>query len=766
MIILLEKAHLWYQTINNRIKKHSNGKIIIIVSNSIDSLTSLRIIVGLFKSDVIPYEIIAVQNFDEVDKEIINCQKMKDEIKGFVFINCIGEIDLTKYWFCQDKNIITLVADTKRPIHHQNIRNKTNIVIIDDGMNNIEYCPTEEEMEIVRHKVIDIGEGGENDKNEKNEKNEEGKEEKKENEEGNEAEGENVYEIEDDKNKNEKDKSENENEEKNKEDKEAGEDEEKSIKKGGKSKKKIIKKRTDIDDEDFNELKNESDSSVKEVDPIEEIADEVSVHGEKKSLNESEEKQENVDENKNENDEEENKFNEKINKIKEINEKVNEYYSGNYYGLPSTYIFYSIAHQLHKENTNYLWYLIISVTDEYLRYHISDKKYDRIYAICQSEVLRIEKKKSRDDDTLKIYKSTAKEGKSILIGSDYKLILYRHWNLYDSFIYSSYPLGILSTWKEPGKAEVQKIFAYMGIPLSEAKQKYRYMKNEYLDTFKDKIIDVSKKFFLNEIIFHSFIYQFDNNTEMSASDCVYLLSCLIEFPFEEFNDIEIEDDEFLDDNNSDLSNNEEEEKNNENINNNSEQPNNNDDINDEKKLLNKNNKKKDNLLKKFWMAYRFLSLKKLNMTNGLIDIAIKFQIALTNNATSIIDKNGVKNEQKFRYSIVSGNLSEDSRYFQYPGNLERLCIVISETYNQKKGKKFVNKPYLLAYIDADNKTYIINGNLGCNKKDDDEKNIFPLQFKFVAKKLKIPISYNYSTEEIITIKKDDLYSFINQIAQL
>ncbi len=41
-----------------------------------------------------------------------------------------------------------------------------------------------------------------------------------------------------------------------------------------------------------------------------------------------------------------------------------------------------------------------------------------------------------------------------------------------------------------------------------------------------------------------------------------------------------------------------------------------------------------------------------------------------------------------------------------------------------------------------------------------------MQFKFVAKKLKIPVSYNYSTEEIITIKKDDLYSFINQIAQL
>ena len=752
MLYLLEKAHIWYEIINNRIKKHPNTKIIIIVSMSIDSATALRILVGLFQSDVIPYEIIPVPNYDEVDKEILNCQKNKDEITGFVFINCIGEMDLTKYWFCQERNIISLIADTKRPIHHQNIRNSTNILVIDDGMNNIDYCPTEQEMEIVRQRVIEV-----NNNNEKDNKKDEAEEEGEAEEEKNEEEGENFYKIDD--NKSKEDKVE-ENYDENEEEKEGEENEEKSEKNDGNNKKKIIKKRTDIDDQEFNELKDESNESNKEVDPLDKIAEEVSVQGEKKSLNdENEEKEENE---KDEQDEQEKKINDKIHQIQEINYKVNEYYGGSYYGLPSTYIFYSIAHQLHKENTNYLWYLIISLTDEYLRYHISDKKYDSLYGICQSEVLRIEKKKSRDDDTLKIYKSTAKEGKSILIGSDYKLILYRHWNLYESFIYSSYPLGILSTWKEPGKGEVQKIFAYMGIPLSEAKQKYRYMKNEYLDTFKDKIIDVSKKFFLNDIIFHSFIYQFDNNTEMSASDCVYLLSCLIEYPFEEFNDIEIEDDEFLGDNNSDISDDEQGKNNGNDDDNNIEQNNNENNENN----INKKIKRKDNSLKKFWMAYRFLSLKKLNMTNGLIDIAIKFQIALTNNATSILDKNGVKNEQKFRYSIVSGNLSEESRYFLYPGNLERLCIVISETYKQLRGKKVENKPYLLAYIDADNKTYIIDGNLGCNKKDDEEKNTFPIQFKFVAKKLNIPVSYNYSTEEIITINKDDLYSFINQITQL
>ena len=681
---------------------------------NIDSITSLRILVGLLKSDVISYEIIPVQNYDEVEREILNCKKIEDEIQGFVFINCIGEIDLTKFWFCQEKNILTLVAESKRPMHHKNLRNDTNIVVIDDGNNNLEYCPTEKEMELIRQKVINVDD---------NEINKELNFEKKE------------------KTNEENEEEENDKEESDEKSKSAENDQnDNNI-----SKKKIIKKRNDINDEDFNELKQD-----KEKDALDEIADEVSAKPEKQSLNEEDEENS-----------QERKLNEKIREVEYINNKVNEYYGGSYYGLPSTYIFYSIAHQLHKENSFYLWYLIISLTDEYLRYHISDKKYDKLYAVCQNEVLRIEKKKSKDDDTLKIYKSTAKEGKTILIGSDYKLILYRHWNLYDSFIYSTYPLGVLSTWKEPGKGEVQKIFAYMGIPLSEARQKYRYMKNEYLDTFRDKIIDVSKKFFLNEIIFHSFIYQFDNNTEMSASDCVYLLSCLIECPFEEFSNIEIEDDDFLEDNVSNISGDDEDEKNEKN---NGGDGSHEDGEHDSENLITKKNK--ENILKKFWMAYRFLSLKKLNMTNSLIDIAIKFQIALTNSATTILDKNGVKNEQKFRYSIVSGNLSEDSRYFQYPGNLERLCLVISETYKQIKGKKIENKPYLLAYIDTENKTYVIDGNLGCNKKDDNEKNTFPMQFKFVSQKLNIPVSYNYSTEEIITIKKDDLYSFINQIAQL
>ena len=255
MIILLEKAYTWYEALNKKIRKNPTGKIIIITSMNIDSITSLRILVGLLKSDVISYEIIPVQNYDEVEREILNCKKIEDEIQGFVFINCIGEIDLTKFWFCQEKNILTLVAESKRPMHHKNLRNDTNIVVIDDGNNNLEYCPTEKEMELIRQKVINVDD---------NEINKELNFEKKE------------------KTNEENEEEENDKEESDEKSKSAENDQnDNNI-----SKKKIIKKRNDINDEDFNELKQDKE---KEKDALDEIADEVSAKPEKQSLNEEDE---------------------------------------------------------------------------------------------------------------------------------------------------------------------------------------------------------------------------------------------------------------------------------------------------------------------------------------------------------------------------------------------------------------------------------------------------------------------------------------------
>ena len=54
MIISLENARRWYDQQKRKVEKGKKGKVVIFVSHSIDSLTSLRILVGLFKSDNIP----------------------------------------------------------------------------------------------------------------------------------------------------------------------------------------------------------------------------------------------------------------------------------------------------------------------------------------------------------------------------------------------------------------------------------------------------------------------------------------------------------------------------------------------------------------------------------------------------------------------------------------------------------------------------------------------------------------------------------------
>ena len=278
------------------------------------------------------------------------------------------------------------------------------------------------------------------------------------------------------------------------------------------------------------------------------------------------------------------------------------------------------------------------------------------------------------------------------------------------------------------------------------------MRCEYKDSFKSQITEISRKFDLKDLIYHSFIYQFDQNIEMSASDCVYLTSSLLEYPFDDICDIEIEDDDFIEDNNYVKL---------------MEKINNGDDDNDIKTDLNieivKKKRYEDNWIKKFWLAYKFLSLKKLNMTNSLIDLSIKFQIALANNSTIVIDKNGIIQSSKFRYSIINSNLSDESKYFHYPGNLERLTELLIEIYKRNR-KDFIEKPFLLAFLDAETKTYLVNGignDTGMNNKND-----FYIKFIYVVRKLGIKMNFSFCNDEIVSIGKDDLYRFIEEITNI
>ena len=220
MLIQLDKARQWYDVLVKRISaKKKKAKVLILVSPTIDSLTSLRIIVGLFKSDIIPYEIIPILNTENLTIQLENLKSCTFQIIGMIFINCVGQIDLTNYWFYKrdSKDILILISDSRRPIYHKLINDKSIFVLINDLEYDLSNCPTDEDYDNFEN----ADQSSSNDDNNDNENNENDNNDNN----NNDDDGENHYivkNINDNKEntENEEEKKEDEEEEKDKKEKE------------------------------------------------------------------------------------------------------------------------------------------------------------------------------------------------------------------------------------------------------------------------------------------------------------------------------------------------------------------------------------------------------------------------------------------------------------------------------------------------------------------------------------------------------------------
>jgi cell division control protein 45 len=657
--------------------KKKNGKIIIIVSFDIDALCSLRILVALLRADNIRYEVIPVMNYSMIEKKFEDLRSMYENN---------NQKDISAFFMinCGGSKDMTQCWFTNYDIE---------CIIVDT------HRPINHKNVNINRSIILIND--------------------------------NQYELENCPTNEDFDQLQNDQEEIEEDfEEEEVEDEDRP------NRKRIQKKKENLDT-----IEEECD-----VDRL--IEDFVPKRSTKSALKDE-------------------KMLKRMIRIKKM-DKVKKYYGGSYFGFPAAYCFYRIAKDLHREDSQILWLLIIASTEHYLQSHISQSMYETLYNECHSEVLRLEKSHSgmnnkygfrlkreanEDDDPNKKeekdnydfsdvkVKTQNKDIRSIIVDPDYRLVLYRHWNLFDSFIYSNYPLGQLVTWKEQGKEEIKKLLALIGIPIDEAKQKYTYMKNDFKTIFREKIIDISNKFDLKDFIFYSFLFQLDQKTQLSASDFVYCLASLLEYPFS-FNHLEGENNigevDFSVKNDEDRLN---------------EEP-----INDSEKEMRKENK-----FDNFWACYDFLSFKSLQKTKQVINLAIKFQLSLIKNGTKIIDNKLVNATEYYRYAIVKIDLDEQ-KYFQNAISLERLALFTMNIYQKTRNdKKHSAKPFILALLNTLNNTYMVAGVMGNARTLDQEKNEFSFRFKMAANKIQAPIKLECFDDCIIEIPKDYISSFLEDV---
>ncbi len=84
-------------------------------------------------------------------------------------------------------------------------------------------------------------------------------------------------------------------------------------------------------------------------------------------------------------------------------------------------------------------------------------------------------------------------------------MLLRHWNFYESISNSNYTVSKLNLWKEPGQKQLKRFLAQLGLSLDEAKQNYNYIDPKIRSEIKEKILNISHDFGLDNIMMSTYV---------------------------------------------------------------------------------------------------------------------------------------------------------------------------------------------------------------------------------------------------------------------
>jgi cell division control protein 45 len=129
---------------------------------------------------------------------------------------------------------------------------------------------------------------------------------------------------------------------------------------------------------------------------------------------------------------------------------------------------YELCSSLNRESNAVLWMQILGYTDLMIHSKISDSTYDEGLSDIVDEVMRLnphiynreatlnpERESQQEGEGLDLFKSVSlktrnKEVGTIMYEADIKLMLLRHWTLFESISNSSYMVSKFQLWKEPG----------------------------------------------------------------------------------------------------------------------------------------------------------------------------------------------------------------------------------------------------------------------------------------------------------------------------
>nr|KAJ3417733.1 hypothetical protein HK105_000861 [Polyrhizophydium stewartii] len=270
---------------------------------------------------------------------------------------------------------------------------------------------------------------------------------------------------------------------------------------------------------------------------------------------------------------------------------IAEYYSGGtFHGTSAAVLLHKMATQLGRDNSDHLWCAIVGLTDQFIHNRVAIVRYLDLVHEFKEQVEVVSLREGRgaaggdraagalvdggtgggdrngtlggllgdaadellyDVDDLfgerprrnpasaaqisvedlapiSSVGGRSADDRSIHYHEDLKLMLLKHWNIYESMFHSEYVATKLGIWRAKGREYLTQLLVKMGLPQKESRQFYREVSLAYKQSFKPKLLEYAPQYRMPDLVFPSFYRNHGFTMPLSASDVVYALSALLD----------------------------------------------------------------------------------------------------------------------------------------------------------------------------------------------------------------------------------------------
>lgn len=457
----------------------------------------------------------------------------------------------------------------------------------------------------------------------------------------------------------------------------------------------------------------------------------------------------------------------------QLQDTIHDYYNqGTTIITSTTATVYALLSTIGETTLDNIWLTIIGTSSLDSQY---PEIYDKLQPLLKEEVLRLKPSNQRiGEDPNKRTADTT----TLNIERDYHLFLLRHWNLYDSFFYSSHVNSKLNLWTEDGKKKLHKMFAKMGVSLAVAQQKWLYMDMRVKKQLPFIFSKYLPMYGLEGIVRDGFIRTFGFTAQLSAMECVESLTALLELDKRFLGTKQSEDDTI------DY-----------------------DQLGSEERIQQNIDRKEKIWINNFWASWDALNMNttisasnsytknsNLKKTRGFellmegLEHAKLIQQIIFKTGMSILERKLIKNLRLYRLCVLNDGAIPDLVIFNNPLMLAKLGSWIMENLTELDflNNKTSLKPFVLASFDANSDTYLVIGLAPRYPRDMDNSaraklaqksqsgkgvqetvttrlNTFSVAFKRLSDDSGAKVRIDSFESSIIEIRKEDLPPFLEKL---